>query len=152
MKLGWKAWEIPLRIATGGFILNSGVSMLGKDETGARQTQSFATGAYPALARIDPSVFLRTLSAGEIALGAALLLPVVPAGLAGAGLTAFSAGLAGLYLRAPGLRRPGSLRPTDQGLSVAKDVWLLAIGVAFVVDSLDGRLRETAGQRRGGPR
>ncbi|WP_427891801.1 hypothetical protein ACQHIV_04120 [Kribbella sp. GL6] len=64
-------------------------------------------------------------------------------GLAGAGLTAFSAGLAGLYLRTPGLRCPGSLRPTDQGVPIAKDVWLLAIGTALVVGNLDDRIRRS---------
>ncbi|MFD7155576.1 hypothetical protein ACFV9C_13305 [Kribbella sp. NPDC059898] len=31
MRLDWKAWQVPLRLATGGFILNSGMSMLAKD-------------------------------------------------------------------------------------------------------------------------
>jgi hypothetical protein len=57
----------------------------------------------------------------------------------GLGLTGFSAGLLGLYLRTPGLRREGSLRPTEQGIGIAKDVWLLAIGAAFVVEELTQR-------------
>jgi hypothetical protein len=63
----------------------------------------------------------------------------------GLGLTGFSAGLLGLYLRTPGLRREGSLRPTEQGLGIAKDVWLLAIGAAFVVEELTERRRRTRG-------
>lgn len=39
---------------------------------------------------------MRLLSACEIALGSALLVPIVPAAVAGAGLTAFSGGLLGL--------------------------------------------------------
>ena len=59
----------------------------------------------------------------------------------GAGLTAFSGALLGLYQRTPGLRQEGSLRPTDQGIPIAKDVWLLAIGLAFVVDDVRDRMR-----------
>jgi hypothetical protein len=68
-----------------------------------------------------------------------VLLPFVPAGVAGAALTAFSAGLIGLYLRTPGMRREGSLRPTEQGVPLAKDVWLVAIGASLVLDDLSGR-------------
>jgi hypothetical protein len=46
----------------------------------------------------------------------------------------FSAGLLGLHLRTPGMRRAGSLRPTQQGLPIAKDVWML--GAGLVVDAL----------------
>jgi hypothetical protein len=63
----------------------------------------------------------------------------VPGLLAGAGLTAFSAGLLGLYLRTPGMREEGSLRPTQQGLPIAKDVWMLGSGLSLVVDSLTDR-------------
>lgn len=136
-----KAWEVPLRLGTGVFILDSGLGKLSKDAATAAQTQSFAAGAYPMLGKVDPSVFVRVLAAGEVALGAALLIPAVPTGLVGLGLTAFSAGLLGLYLRTPGLRREGSLRPTEQGIGLAKDVWLLAIGAAFVVEELAERHR-----------
>jgi hypothetical protein len=137
MVLRIKAWEVPLRLSAGAFILNSGLVKLGMDGEAAAQTQGFAAGAYPWLSKVDPGQFVRTLSAGELALGAALLLPVVPAGLAGAGLTVFSAGLIGLYLRTPGMHKEGSLRPTEQGIAIAKDVWLLAIGLAFIIDDLD---------------
>jgi hypothetical protein len=62
---------------------------------------------------------------------------VVPAALAGAALTGFSAGLLGLYLRTPGMRRgPKDLRSTPQGLPLSKDVWMLGAGLALVVDGL----------------
>jgi len=66
-------------------------------------------------------------------------LPFVPAGVAGVALTAFSAGLLGLYLRTPGMRHEGSLRPTEQGIPLSKDVWLVAIGASLVIDDLIGR-------------
>jgi hypothetical protein len=141
VNLRLKAWEVPLRVSAGAFILNSGLAKLRADDAAAKQTHGFAAGAYPALRGLDSRLFVGALSAGEIALGAALLVPVVPPVLVGVGLTAFSGGLLGLYLRTPGLRQEGSLRPTDQGIPIAKDVWLLAIGLAFVVDDIRDRMR-----------
>jgi hypothetical protein len=136
-----KAWEVPLRVGAGAFILNSGLAKLRADDAAAKQTHGFAAGAYPAVRRLDPRLFVGALSAGEIALGTALLVPIVPPALVGAGLTAFSSALIGLYLRTPGLRQEGSLRPTEQGIPIAKDVWLLAIGLAFVMDDVRDRIR-----------
>jgi hypothetical protein len=68
-----------------------------------------------------------------------LLLPIVPTALAGIGLAGFSAGLLGLYLRIPGMRHNGSLRPTAQGTPLAKDAWLLGMGLSFVLDAVLSR-------------
>jgi uncharacterized membrane protein YphA (DoxX/SURF4 family) len=138
-----KRWQVPLRLGAGIFILDSGLGKLTKDAATAAQTHGFAVSAYPLLRTVEPRVFVRALAVGELVLGTALLVPAVPAAVAGLGLTAFSAGLLGLYLRSPGLRRDGSLRPTEQGVGIAKDVWLLAIGAAFVVDELEDRRRRT---------
>ena len=71
----------------------------------------------------------------------ALVVPVVPAGLAGAALTAFALGTLGLYLRTPGLRQEGSLRPSEQGIVVAKDIWMVGIGLSLVIDEIAQRSR-----------
>ena len=131
-----KLRHLPARLATGLYILNSGLSKRNADEATAGMVHGMAAGAYPAFQKIPPAQFVKLLSAGEIALGTALILPVVPTALAGAGLAAFSAGLFGLYLRTPGMRQPGSLRPTQQGSGLAKDVWMLGIGLGFVVEAL----------------
>src|SRR6266487_2758163 len=136
MNLRVKAWHVPPRLVTGVFFLNSGLSKRGADEATAGQLHGFASGTYPFLRKLDARQFTRLLSAAEIAIGAALVLPVVPAGLAGAGLTAFALGTLGLYLRTPGLRQEGSLRPTEQGIPIAKDVWMVGIGLALVIDEL----------------
>lgn len=136
MALPLKARHLPARLATGAFILSSGLGKRDADDATAVGLHGMAAGAYPFLGRIEPKTFTRLLSAGEITLGAALLLPVVPTALAGAALTAFSAGLVGLYLRTPGMREPGSLRPTQQGIGLAKDVWMLGIGASFVLESM----------------
>ncbi|WP_055692982.1 hypothetical protein [Streptomyces prasinopilosus] len=141
MRLPIELRHVAPRLATGAFILNSGLVKRGADEETAVQLHGMAKNAYPFLEKMRPTAFVRLLSAGEIALGAALLLPVVPTVVAGAGLAAFSSGLLGLYLRTPGMRGEGSLRPTQDGTALAKDVWMLGIGIGFVVDELthDGR-------------
>ncbi|MGI8698071.1 MAG: hypothetical protein ACR2J0_02850 [Mycobacteriales bacterium] len=135
MGFSMKARHLPPRLATGAFILSSGLSKRGADEATAAGVHGMAAGSYPFLGNIEPRTFTKLLSAGEITLGSALLLPVIPTALAGAALMAFSGGLVGLYLRTPGMREPGSLRPTQQGIGIAKDVWMLAIGASFVLDS-----------------
>ena len=133
----FKLRRAPLRLATGAFILSSGLDKWKGDEDTAGQLHGFATGTYPFLKPVEPPTFLRLLAGTEVALGAALLLPVVPAALAGAGLTAFSAGLLGLYLRTPGMRRgPRDLRSTPAGLPISKDIWMLGAGLGLLADGL----------------
>ena len=124
--------EIGPRISAGAFILNSGLGKRAADDQTAAGLHGFATGTYPFLADVEPRQFVRALSTAEIAIGAALLTPFVPTAVAGAALTGFAGGLLGLYLKTPGMRKEGSLAPTEQGLSVAKDVWLLGIGVGLL--------------------
>ncbi|GHI93021.1 MULTISPECIES: hypothetical protein [Streptomyces] len=141
MRLPVELRHVAPRLATGAFILNSGLAKRGADEQTAAMMHGMAKNTYPFLGKVEPGKFVRLLSAGEIALGAALLLPVVPTALAGAGLTAFSAGLLGLYLRTPGMREEGGLRPTQEGTALAKDTWMLGIGIGFVVDGIQRRCR-----------
>jgi len=140
--------EIGPRISAGAFILNSGLGKRGADEATAAGLHGFASGTYPFLRNVDPKTFAKALSYGEIAVGTALLTPFVPTAVAGAVLTAFSGGLLGLYLNTPGMRKPGSLAPTQEGLTVAKDVWLLGIGVGLLtrgtIDREPRRMRKAA--------
>ena len=131
----FKLRRAPLRVATGAFILSSGLDKWKGDEQTAARVHGFATGTYPFLKKIDPSTFLKLLAGGEIAVGSALLLPVVPAAVAGAALVGFSAGLLGLYVRTPGMRR-GRFDPrsTPDGLPISKDVWMLGAGLALLID------------------
>jgi len=41
-----------------------------------------------------------------------------------------------MYLRTPEMREEGSLRPTAQGMSIAKDVWMFGIGLTLLIDGL----------------
>jgi uncharacterized membrane protein YphA (DoxX/SURF4 family) len=127
------AWEdLPVRIATGGFILNSGLEKLQADKERAAGVHGFATGTYPVLSSLPPEQFTKALAVSEVGLGAALLLPFVPSRLAGAGLAAFAGGLLGLYVRTPGMRQEGSFRPTEQGIPLAKDIWMLGAGLSLI--------------------
>lgn len=138
----FQLWHLPLRLATGAFILNSGITKLrADDEEMHKGVHGMASTAYPQLGSVEPKTFVKALGAAEAALGAALLTPVVSPGLAGAGLTAFSTGLLGLYFRVPGMTEDG-IRPSQQGLGVAKDSWMLAIGLALMLDRASKRVRE----------
>jgi hypothetical protein len=128
--------ELPARISAGAFILNSGLGKRGVDEATAAGMHGFAAGTYPFLKSVPPQQFVQGLATTEIVLGAALLTPFVPTAVAGAALTAFSGGLLGLYLRTPGMRKQGSLAPTPDGLAIAKDSWLLGIGLSIFTRGL----------------
>lgn len=136
MRILARLHQFPARLATGAFILNSGLTLADSSAEDAAHIHAMASTAYPFLKDMDPEEFTRWLARGQIAVGTALLIPLVPSLLAGAALTAFAGGLVGLYLRTPGLRQEGSLRPTQEGLVVAKDVWLLGIGVGLVAEEL----------------
>jgi uncharacterized membrane protein YphA (DoxX/SURF4 family) len=129
-----KLRRAPTRIATGAFILNSGLQKLKGDDETAKGVHGMASGAYPALGTLEPKMFLRVLGVGETALGSALLLPIVPARLAGAGLLGFSGALLGMWWRTPGMH--DGLRPTQQGTAIAKDSWMLGIGAGLLIDDM----------------
>jgi hypothetical protein len=140
--MAFKAWHIPVRLATGAYILNSGLQKRSADDETVKGLHGFATTAYPELEDVEPERFVSMLSAGEIALGSLLLLPVVPTPVAGLALTTFGGLLGRLYLNAPGTREEGGLRPTEQGTPLAKDVWMLGIGTALTIDGVTDRRKK----------
>ncbi|NEK57149.1 hypothetical protein GCU56_04580 [Geodermatophilus sabuli] len=148
MRLPITLSEIGPRLSAGAFILNSGLGKRDADEGTAAGLHGFAAGTYPFLKGVEPTQFVKGLAYGEMAIGALLLTPFVPTAVAGAALTGFSGGLLGLYLNTPGMRKPGSLAPTPDGLAVAKDVWLLGIGVGLLtrgtIDREPRRVRKAA--------
>ncbi|MFI5486225.1 hypothetical protein ACIBXA_17530 [Micromonospora echinaurantiaca] len=136
-----KVSHLPLRVSIGAFVLNSGLSKRSLEGEAAQGMHGMATNAIPQLRQFPPDKFARLLSGAEIALGTALLAPFIPSALVGLGLTAFAAGLTQLYLKTPGMREQGSLRPSQQGIGLAKDVWLLGAGLTLVLDGLTHRRR-----------
>ena len=135
MRLPLAARDIPGRLATGGYILHSGISKWNGAPAMAAGIHGAAAGAYPFLKDMPPEKFLRMLAAGEIATGAALLLPLVPSKLAGLALTGFSGALLTMYWRSPAMRKSGSIWPTPAGIALAKDVWMLGIGLGLLASS-----------------
>lgn len=126
--------RLPLRLASGAFILNSGYNKLSLDSESAKALQGMAVNAIPQLEQLSPEDFGKYLAAGELTLGAALLAPFLPSKLVGLGLTAFAGTLVWTYLRTPGLTESDGVRPTQQGTAMAKDVFLLGIGLALLLD------------------
>ena len=131
--------HVPLRVATGAFILNSGVSKLGADEGTAQFLHGAAAGTYPALFKdMKPAKFAQLLAYSEIAVGAALLTPMVPATVAGTALTGFGAGLVGMYLKTPSMTLDDGIRPSQEGTAVAKDMWLVGAGLTLLSQGVLG--------------
>jgi hypothetical protein len=126
--------HIPLRLTTGAFILNAGWGKRHLDKDSAAGLQAMAARVIPPVNRIDAEKFARMLSYAEMTLGAALLTPFLPSRLAGIGLGIFSGSLFTMYLKTPGMTLEDGIRPSPQGTALAKDIWMLGIAAALVLD------------------
>jgi uncharacterized membrane protein YphA (DoxX/SURF4 family) len=129
--------QILLRAVTGSYVLNSGLGKVNAQDDQAKKLHTFAAGTYPFFEELEPQVFARVLGGFEIFVGGMLLTPLIRSRMAGALLATFASGLLGLYMNTPGMRREGSIRPTEEGMALAKDVWMLGIGAALMAE--DGR-------------
>ena len=127
--------NIPTRVATGAYVLHSGIGKWNGSEEEAKGVHATASGAFPFLAKVPPATFLKALSVAEIATGTALLTPFVHNKVAGAALTAFGGGLVTMYLRTPALHEPGSVWPTPAGMAVSKDIWMLGVGLNLLAET-----------------
>ena len=128
-----------LRTVTGAWILNSGIGKLRLDEDAAKGLRSMAAKGVPAVENIDPKLFGRLLSATEIALGAGLLTPFVSRRLIGLALAGFGSGLLTMYFGDPQFTESDRIRPSQAGIPLAKDAWLVAIGLALLFSGRDRR-------------
>jgi hypothetical protein len=113
-------------------MLNAGIGKLSADEAHAAGLHAMAKGSFPFFEDVPPEQFAKGLAVAEVALGAALLTPFVSDRLAGLALTPFAGGLMWMYSQTDAMHQPGSLRPTQMGTAVAKDVWLLGIGLTLL--------------------
>ena len=133
MSLSAKLRRAPVRIVTGAFILNSGHRQARRRRRGRQDDPRDGRRGVPD-SREGPAHAVR--QSGRRFRGRAresrCCCPIVPAGLAGLGLIGFSGSLLGMYWRTPGMHEEGSIRPTQQGTAIAKDVWMLGIGAALV--------------------
>lgn len=131
--------NVPVRVATGAFILNSGLGKLKADEGTAQFLHGAAASTCPAFGGMEPKQFAKLLAVSEIAVGAALLTPFVPASLAGAALTGFGSSLMGMYLKTPSMTQEDGIRPTQEGTAVAKDIWLVGAGLSLLAEGMRRR-------------
>ncbi|WP_309131221.1 hypothetical protein [Brevibacterium sp.] len=122
-----------LRAVPGAFILNSGIGKLGMDEETAKGLQETAASGVPFVKKMTPAQFGKFLSYGEIAVGAALLCPFVPTRMAGAALTTFASGLVANYFAIDSMTEDDGIRPSQEGIPLAKDTWLVAIGTSLML-------------------
>lgn len=134
MFAGTKWHDLPGRVVTGLYILNSGLTKRQASPEMAAGVHGMAAGAYPFLKSMEPEKFVRRLSTAEITVGSLLLTPLVPTKIAATALAAFSGGLVTLYMRTPSLRREGSIRPSQAGVAIAKDSWLLGLSIGYLMD------------------
>ena len=118
------------------FFLHVALTHRELDERGAKGLQRFAAAGYPFLKKLPPKTFQNGMVAAEFAVAGSLLVPGVPAAVGGAALTSFGTALLGVYARTPMLRRgEKNMRPNEFGLSMAKDSWMVATGVAVLLDA-----------------
>ncbi|MEY9213931.1 hypothetical protein NI17_022265 [Thermobifida halotolerans] len=134
--MAFRIAHLPIRLTAGAYILNSGLGKRGADPDTAAYLHNAASRVFPTLKDTPPERFSRMLSNSEIALGAALLLPFVPSALVGAALTGFGGALVGHYFTEPGTRMEDGIRPSPQGTGLAKDVWLVGMGLTLLVDGM----------------
>jgi hypothetical protein len=130
--MGINLGNAALRLATGAFILNSGIGKLHLEPEHAAGLHTAATRAVPQLGHLEPEQFGKYLSFAEIGIGSALLAPFVPTRLAGLMLGTFATGLLATYLKSPGMTEADGVRPTAAGTGMAKDIWLAGIAAALI--------------------
>ena len=137
----------------GLFFAHVALSHRDLDEKGAKGLHRFACAGWPFLQRLPARWFKRGMVAAEAAVAVTLLAPFVPPVIGAAGLVGFGSGLLGVYARMPGMRRSErSVRPSDFGLSLAKDAWMVAAGTTVLVDAAvataaAGRARRSSERR-----
>ena len=141
-----KIRHLPVRVATGAFFLNSGLNKFKLDAESAKGLQEMAAAGVPQVKQLKPEEFGKAVAVAETAIGAALVAPFVPAWIPALGLGAFSAGLLSMYLNTPGMTEEDGVRPTQEGTSVAKDVWLAGIAGSLLLDevTVSSRKRQKA--------
>jgi hypothetical protein len=128
-----KVANAALRLAPGAFILNSGLGKINMPEEQAQWLRDAAATGVPPVKKLEAKKFGKLLAYGEVAVGAALLTPFVPARIAGLALGVFSAGLVANYFANPEMTEDDGVRPSQSGTPLAKDTWLASIAAALIV-------------------
>jgi hypothetical protein len=126
MGISAKARRAPLRLTTGAYVLNTGIATFGVDDDASARLQSTVATYVPQANRLDPRTFSKVVAAGEVTLGTALLLPIVPTAAAGLALTAFGGSLLATRWRTP----------DATSAPAVTDAWLTGSGASLLLDAL----------------
>lgn len=137
-----------LRAVPGAFIVNSALGKLGADAETSAGMQQMAASGIPALKNLPSDQFGKILGASELAVGGALLSPFVSNRLAGAALSAFGAGLLTMYFKNDSMTESDGIRPSQEGIPLAKDSWLVAMGAALIAMDSSERVRGAFSDRK----
>jgi uncharacterized membrane protein YphA (DoxX/SURF4 family) len=143
-----KLRHYPARLAAGAFILNSGLGKRDLPEEAYAGMQDAAAASVPAVKQLPATTFGKALSAGEIALGAALVLPFVPTWIGAAGLAVFSGGLLNMYRNIPKMTEDDGIRPSQEGTGLAKDVFMAGIAGTLLVDCAGSAVADRSAARK----
>ena len=136
MQISANLRRAPLRLGTGAFVVNSGIAAFSADNETTKRLQSTAARLMPQVEKMDPRTFAKVLGAGEVTLGAALILPVVPAAVAGLGLSAFAASLLATQRPTNGQHADGQNETPASATPPATEAWMLGAGVSLLLDAL----------------
>ncbi|MDY6049112.1 MAG: hypothetical protein SPI77_00825 [Corynebacterium sp.] len=126
-----------LRMIPGAFILNSGLGKLKADPETSAGLQQFAATGIKQVEKLPSDKFAKIIGSSEVALATTLLALPIPNIIAGAGLTAFGAGLLTMYFGNENNTESDGIRPSHDGLLLAKDSWLVALGLGLVGLGID---------------
>lgn len=131
-----------LRAVPGAFIVNAAVGKFGSSPEKSAGLQQFAATGIPALKKLPSDQFANILAGAELAVGGALFSPFTSNRVAGAALASFGAGLLTMYFRNPNMTLEDGIRPSEEGLQLSKNIFLVAIGAALVtMDCSDRRAK-----------
>ena len=134
-----KLRNVPTRLATGAYILHAGWGKWHGNEEQAAGAQGMASGAFPMFNTMNATDFLKMLSVGEMAVGAALLAPVVPPRDRRGSVDRLR-GSAGDHVPAHRQLAQARQHLADSARHrVSKDVWMLAIGLGLILDEIRSR-------------
>jgi hypothetical protein len=123
-------------LSAGAFVVNSGVSRFGADDAAMKRLQTSAAKLVPQVERMSPRTFSRAVAAGEVTLGTAIMLPLVPAAAAGIGLSVFAASLVAARQPTSGQHVDPTDDATGSAVPNATEAWMLGSGVSLLLDAL----------------
>ena len=126
--------NMPTRLATGAYILHAGWEKWHGNEAQAVGVHGMASGAFPMFKEMPATDFLKTLSVGEMAVGAALVAAAratrdrgrCPDRLLGRALDHVT--------ETDGMHKPGSIWPTHRAPRSRRTSGCSGIGLGLIVD------------------